>query len=114
MRLQLLSAADPRPVPRPRLTKTQWHQSSDPLLMLKFVAGRASSRKLRLFTCSYSRHIWQQLSCPEARHVVEVVERLTDARASLADLEAANRLLAAVGWAWPQNWNDRWPAVVLA
>jgi pSer/pThr/pTyr-binding forkhead associated (FHA) protein len=42
----------------PRMGEDEWSACDDPLTMLRFLHGRASNRKLRLFACSCCGEFW--------------------------------------------------------
>src|SRR5262245_6634951 len=44
------------------MTEAEWLACTDPEQMLRFVYGRVSNRKLRLFACACSRRIWHYLT----------------------------------------------------
>jgi hypothetical protein len=56
--------------------------------MLRFLWGRVSERKLRLFACACCRRVWDLLGEPR-RRVVEVAERVIEGEATTKDLAAA-------------------------
>jgi hypothetical protein len=60
------------------MTEAEWLESGDPAAMLRFVSGRLSDRKLRLFACACCRRFWHLLSCPLARPAVEAAESYAD------------------------------------
>src|SRR4051812_26386603 len=61
---------------------------TDPEPMLRYLEGRATDRKLRLFLCALGRRVWPVLS-DEERRAVEVAERLADGRCEEAERAAA-------------------------
>src|SRR4051794_19927253 len=56
------------------MTEQEWLAATDPQPMLKFLGGRASDRKLRLFACACCRRIWELLPDPANRDLVAAVE----------------------------------------
>lgn len=57
--------------------------------MLNFLRGRASKRKLRMFAIACYRRLWHLLTDEGSRHVVDVVDRISEALASKSKRGAA-------------------------
>jgi hypothetical protein len=74
------------------MTETEWMECTDPRLMLAFVRGEVSQRKMRLFACACCRRSWQFCSDVRAQRAVELSERWAD-DPNLAD-EAQEQELA--------------------
>lgn len=70
------------------MTEAEWLGSGDPEVMLDFVRGRVSDRKLRLFACGCCRRIWN-LWDVRARNAVEAAEQFADGLADRKKLDAA-------------------------
>jgi hypothetical protein len=60
------------------MTEAQWLAAEDPGAMLEAVRRRASPRKLRLFQVACVRRVWQYVTDPGSRALVELVERAAD------------------------------------
>jgi hypothetical protein len=60
------------------MTQNDWNTCTDVGSMLAFVSGRASERKLRLFSCACCRRVWHLMSDARHRRVVEAAERFAD------------------------------------
>jgi hypothetical protein len=84
------------------MTEEEWLTCAAPPLMLEFLRGRASERKLRLFACACCRdpRLFGWLAEPRNRQAVAVAERFADGQASAAELEAALRLSSHNGVVW--------------
>jgi hypothetical protein len=66
--------------------------------MLDFLRGKASDRQLRLFTCALARRLWDRLTAPQRRQVVETAERFAEGSATSAELQQARRALRGLPW----------------
>jgi hypothetical protein len=64
------------------MTEAEWLGCTDPEAMLAFLAGQASERKLRLFTCACCRRILHLLRDERCRTSIEIIEREADGVAS--------------------------------
>jgi hypothetical protein len=69
--------------------EARWLTEYDPELMLKFVRGKISERKLRLFAVACCRRIWHLLPAGPAREAVEMAEQYADGLATGARLKEA-------------------------
>ena len=80
------------------MTEQEWLNCTDPKLMLEFLRGKTSDRKLRLFACACARRLWHLLAREEwrpppddrSRKAVELAETFVGGRASEADLRVAS------------------------
>ena len=71
------------------MTEAEWLTSDDLVAMLRFLSGRVSRRKKRLFGCAVCRDIWPLLTDERSRQAVEVSERYADGLADAKELAAA-------------------------
>jgi hypothetical protein len=91
--------------------EADWVAAADPDVMLNYLRGRASDRKLRLFAAACCRDLWPLLDA-RGRAAVEAAERYADGKATLRDITAARTaaLAAAGGVAGQAAWAAYWAA----
>src|SRR5215831_8723174 len=77
------------------MDEDQWLTCSDPQMMLEFLRGKASERKLRLFACACSRRISQLMDDAVCRTAVLTAERYADGLAQQEELSALSATLQA-------------------
>src|SRR5262249_23934381 len=63
------------------VNESEWLACTHRKKMLSFLWGKASERKLRLFSCACCRRIWRLLSDDKSRRAVEVAEAFADGAA---------------------------------
>ena len=83
------------------MTEAEWLECADPQPMLKFLSGKASSRKLRLFAVACSRRAWSFIDAL-GRAAVDVAENFADGLAGPEELRAAR--LACQGAGGQASW----------
>jgi hypothetical protein len=109
------------------MTEQEWLACADPGLMLEFLKGKASDRKLRLFACTCSRrmcHRWERSRVPEVvqnsaeddvgKHELrppafEISERFADGEIGLHEIRQFLNELGAMGGvsaAWALNCSE--------
>jgi hypothetical protein len=72
------------------MSEAQWLASTDPQEMLRFLEGKVSKRKLRLFACACSRQNWDLLA-DSSRKAVEMAERYADGLVGKAELATVHK-----------------------
>lgn len=60
------------------MSEAEWDSSAEPTVMLRFLRGRASERKLRLLCCACCRRVWHLLESESLRQAVDALERFAD------------------------------------
>ena len=73
------------------MTETEWKNSNDPAPMLKFLRGKASDRKLRLFSAACFRRLVPLLPDLRQQQVIETLEQLAEGTVTLAESEGLIR-----------------------
>lgn len=76
------------------MTEQEWLACTDPRLMLEFLKGKVSERKVRLYACACCRRIWHLLSSPEHKNAVELAERFADGQATREEMGVASEAAA--------------------
>jgi hypothetical protein len=72
------------------MTEAEWLAGADPGPMLESLRGRASSRKLRLFSCACCRRSGGILADERSRRAVDAAEAFADGQVTSAVLAAAH------------------------
>src|SRR4051812_17679097 len=87
----------------------EWLACTDPDALLEFLrtAGKATDRKLRLFTCACLRRIRHLLPDERSRTAIEVAERFADGQVTRENLETAFKAALAAARATACAFNDR-------
>ncbi|WP_246522923.1 hypothetical protein [Gemmata palustris] len=70
------------------MTEAEWLSATDPAPMLDFLRGKASDRKLRLFTVGCCRRLWRYLDDKHWRPALEAAEQCADGELSVEELSA--------------------------
>src|SRR4051812_20317008 len=71
------------------MTEAEWRTFPYSEAMLKFLRGKASDRKMRLFSVACCRRIWNSLLNERSRQAVEIAERYADGAVTRIELSVA-------------------------
>jgi hypothetical protein len=71
------------------MTESEWLHATDPQVMLHFLGGKATDRKLRLIAVACCRGTLNWVRDERSRKAVEVAERFADGRAGREELDTA-------------------------
>jgi hypothetical protein len=72
------------------MTEAEWLACTDPQVMLAYLRGRASERRLRLFAVSCCREIWNLFTDERIKQAVEAAERFSDGLMTADGMEKAS------------------------
>jgi hypothetical protein len=78
-------------MPTQPMSEKRWLDGLEPDLMLDFLDGRITARKLRLLACAACRFVWDKLVDERSKSAVIVAELFADDQASNAELDQAFR-----------------------
>jgi hypothetical protein len=78
------------------VTEAEWLVCAEPMAMLEYLRGIATSRRLRLFAVELCRQLWPLLSDKSYCGTLEVAERFADGHASPMELAAAFAIASQV------------------
>jgi hypothetical protein len=79
------------------MTKTQWLAATDPAPMLKFLDGRVSDRKLRLFAVAGCRRFGNLIAFEEERQAIRAAEQFADGKLTAKKMKAAVKAMHLEG-----------------
>jgi hypothetical protein len=96
------------------MTEQQWLTCTDPQEMLEFLRGKASDRKLRLFSCACARRVWHLMEDRGSRTAVQIAEEFADGRdtehSRRTAEERAEAIWAAANDAYEREYSDAYAA----
>ena len=78
------------------MTESEWLACTDPEPMMKFLRGRASDRKVRLFAVACCRRVWPSLEHEEFRDAVRKAESFADGLADRDEMLQAHGKASAI------------------
>jgi hypothetical protein len=78
------------------MTEQVWLSCTSPRLMLDYLRGKASDRRLRLFSVACCRRVWHLITDEGSHTSVEVAERLCEGTAMDAERRGAGTALGDV------------------
>jgi hypothetical protein len=99
------------------MTESEWLACEDPQIMLEFLRGGASERKLRLFAVACCRQLLSLSSSQHLVQAVEAAERYADGLGTKAALKRARQGVRVVRHRIPAGQTERaseWVALWLA
>ncbi len=70
------------------MTESEWLACTDPQPMLEFLKGKASDRKLRLFSCACHYRVWNQITDDSIKPIILAMERMADGQSTFQELNA--------------------------
>jgi hypothetical protein len=77
------------------MTEQEWLDCADPMMMVDFLGGKMSNRKMQLLACACCRRIWHLLIDERSRGAVEALERVADGLAAPSSLNSTRALAEA-------------------
>jgi hypothetical protein len=80
------------------MTEAEWLACTQPDLMLEYLKGKASERKLRLFACACCRRIWHLIDDERGRRFIELTELFVDGDVDAKDMDEAKRAAGSAYW----------------
>ena len=78
------------------MIEAEWMACTDPEPMLKFLRGKASDRKVRLFAVACCRRVWTSLEHEEFREAVREAESFADGVVDRAEMVQAGEKARAI------------------
>ena len=92
------------------MTEAEWLVCTDPVLMVEFLRGKVSERKLRLFAVACCRRL-RHLLVPEASEALDIAERNAEGSVGSNERKKVREMAFHVGWVSdPSTAHRRGPA----
>jgi hypothetical protein len=76
------------------MTEPEWLSTVEPTLMLDFVKGQASDRKLRLYAVAACRAAWELFPNDQCREAINLAEQFADGTIGWRELWAAREAIS--------------------
>jgi hypothetical protein len=70
------------------MTEEEWLAATEPTLMLEFLRGKASQRKLRLFACAWGYELWSRMTDERSQNALITAEQFADGLCDMDILRA--------------------------
>ena len=90
------------------MTEEQWNGCTDPAVMLRFIEGRASERKLRLFGVACCRRVGHLMMDRPHLDAIEAAEQLADGLLTEAEFEEILQPIVALWVDLPDATTNEW------
>jgi len=92
------------------MTEQEWLECTDPTMMLEFLRGKASERKLRLFAVACCRRV-RHLLVPQAGEALDVAEKVAEGVVGSQERRRVREIAFHAGWVSdPSTAHRRGPA----
>jgi hypothetical protein len=97
------------------MTEAEWLIGKDPEDILRWLYGKVSPRRSRLFCVACARQVWHLLESDASRIAVDVAEQFAECRATVTQLTAAWSAADLFGYSpWAASTRKNQPAALVA